>query len=157
MTTFLHKVAGGTRSAREATPQTAISKEGLVELVLDVVAQAKWTQPGVDGRTGRNKTERGEVLLATLTYCYAWGIYSSGEIEAAILRHRYHSDLLDRYPLDRNVFMQFRRYNRDLIKSCLTQVLGVLNTGRVATYMDAHDAEQRIERAVACDCMEGDE
>jgi hypothetical protein len=160
MTTFLHKVAGGTRVAPVTPQHTAITKETLVDLVLDVVARADWSHPGSGARPGRNKTERGEVLLATLTYCYAWGLYSSGEIEAAILRNRNNSELLDRYPLDRKSFMQFRRYNRDLITSCLTQVLGALNTWRDEFHespIHMQDAEQRIERAVVCDSMDCDE
>ena len=156
MTTFLHKVAREPRLAQIATDQAPLTKEALVDMVLEVVAGADWTQPGVDGRPGRSKTARGKVLLATLTYCYAWGIYSSGEIEGAILRNRQNAELLDCLPLDRKSVVQFRRYNRDLIKSCLTQVLGRMNSGRFASAMDLCDAEQRISRAAECDCMDSD-
>jgi len=157
MTTFLHKVAREPKLATLSTDPAPIAKETLVDTVLDIVAQTNWAQPNVDGRLGRSKTPRGEVLLATLTYCYAWGIYSSREIEGAILRNRQNADLLDCFPLDRKAFAQFRRYNRDLVKSCLTQVLGRLSTGRFATAMDMCDAEQRISRAAECDCIESDE
>jgi hypothetical protein len=156
MTTFLHKVAREPRIADSSSDVAPITNEILVDMVMDVVAQANWTQPGPDGRLGRSKTARGEVLLATLTYCYAWGIYSSREIEGTILGNRQNADLLDCFPLDRKAFMQFRRYNRDLVKSCLTQVLGRISTGRYATAMDMCDAEQRIARAAECDCIEAD-
>ena len=149
-------VAREPRIASLSTDAASITKEILVDMVMDVVTQTNWTQPGPDGRLGRSKTARGEVLLATLTYCYAWGIYSSREIEGAILRNRQNVDLLDCFPLDRKAFMQFRRYNRDLVKSCLTQVLGRISTGRYATAMDMCDAEQRISRAAECDCIEAD-
>ncbi|HKQ40551.1 MAG TPA: hypothetical protein VJ063_20950 [Verrucomicrobiae bacterium] len=156
MTTFLQMVAREPRFANLSTDSAPITNEILVTMVMDVVGQANWAQPNVDGRLGRSKTARGEVLLATLTYCYAWGIYSSREIEGAILRNRKNADLLDCFPIDRKAFMQFRRHNRDLVKSCLTQVLGRLNTGRYATAMDLCDAEQRIARAAECDCIEAD-
>ena len=157
MTTFLHKVARESRLAQLSTGYAPLTRETLVDMVLDVVANADWAQPDVDGRVGRSKSMRGEVLLATLTYCYAWGIYSSREIEGAILRNRANADLLNCFPLDRKAFMQFRRYNRDLVKSCLTQVLGRMNTGRFHTAIDVCDAEQRISIATECDCMESDE
>jgi len=150
-------VAREPRLANLSTDLGPITNELLVNMVMDVVAEINWMQPGPDGRLGRSKSARGEVLLATLTYCYAWGIYSSNEIEAAILRNRQNADLLDCFPLDRKAFMQFRRYNRDLVKSCLTQVLGRINTGRYATAMDMCDAEQRISRATECDSIEADE
>lgn len=156
MTTFLQMVAREPRFANLSTDPAPITNEILVEMVMDVVGQANWAQPNAEGRMGRSKTARGEVLLATLTYCYAWGIYSSREIEGAILRNRQNADLLDCFPLDRKAFMQFRRHNRDLVKSCLTQVLGRINTGRFATAMDLCDAEQRIARAAECDCIEAD-
>ena len=151
MTTFLHKVAREPRLAQKTT-DAPLTKEALVEIVLEVVAEADWSRPDM----GRIPTPRGKVLLATLTYCYAWGIYNSYEIEGALHRNRQNADLLDAFPLDRKAFMQFRRYNRDLIKSCLTQVLGRMNTGRFATAMDLCDAEQRISRAAECDCMDSD-
>ena len=156
MTTFLHMVAREPRFADSSTEAAPITNEILVDMVIDVVAQANWTQPGPDGRLGRSKTDRSEVLLATLTYCYAWGIYSSREIEGAILCNRQNADLLDCFPLDRKAFMQFRRHNRDLVKSCLTQVLGRITNGRYATATDLCDAEQRISRAAECDCIEAD-
>lgn len=161
MTTFLHKIARETPTTVVSVPQTGIGKELLVEIVLDVVAKADWTQPGVDGRLGRSRTTRGEVLLATLTYCYAWGIYSSGKIQAAVYGNRQNFDLLDRMPLERTAFAQFRRYNRDLIKVCLTQVLGRIETGGaerggwIGEYAAA-EAERRIQKAVESDFMETD-
>jgi hypothetical protein len=161
MTTFLHKIARETPTAVVSAPHTETSKETLVEIVLDVVAKADWSQPGVDGRLGRSKTARGEVLLATLTYCYAWGIYSSGKIEATVYGKRQNFDLLDRMPLERRAFAQFRRYNRDLIKVCLTQVLGRIETGGperggwIAEYA-AGEAERRIQKAVESDFLETD-
>lgn len=150
-------VAREPRLANLSTEATSVTKETLVEMVLDVVARANWAQPSAEGRLERNKTPRGEVLLATLTYCYAWGIYSSREIEGAILRNRQNAELLDCFPLDRKTFAQFRRHNRDLVKSCLIQVLGRINTGRFPTAMDFCDAEQRISRAAECDCIESEE
>ena len=157
MTTFLHKVSREPRLAHPSADAASVTKEALVNMVLDVVAQANWTQPNGEGRLGRSKTPRGEVLLATLTYCYAWGIYSSREIEGAILRNRQNADLLDCFPLDWKAFAQFRRHNRDLVKSCLIQILGRLNTDRFPTAMDFCDAEQRISRAAECDCIESAE
>ena len=86
MTTFIHKVAREPRLSQISTSGTPLTKETLVDMVLSIVAAADWNQPDCDGRLGRVKSVRGEVLLATLTYCYAWGIYSSNEIAAAIFR-----------------------------------------------------------------------
>jgi hypothetical protein len=157
MTTFLHQVSREPRLPHPSTDAAPVTKEALVEIVLDVVAVANWAQPSVEGRLGRSRTTRGEVLLATLTYCYARGIYSSREIEGAILRNRQNADLLDCFPLDRKALAQFRRHNRDLVKSCLIQVLGCMNPGRFPTAMDFCDAEQRIARAAECDCIESEE
>ena len=140
MTTFLHKVARETRGAES----TALTNESLVDMVLGVVAEVDWA------RSGRIRTVRGETLLATLTYCYAWGIYNSGEIEAAIVRNRQSWDLLNRMPLDRRSFAQYRRHNRDLITSCLAQVLERMNSNRVAEF----EAERRIQHAVECDFLD---
>lgn len=152
MTTFLYKIArsgpaGTTTEVPSFEPE--VTKESLVDLVLQVVAQADWTQPGVDGRLGRNRTPRGEVLLATLTYCYASGLYNSGHIESAILRNKNNAGLLDRMPLNRRSFSQFRRYHRDLLKACLTQVLSRMG--------HADQADHRIDRAVESDFIECDE
>jgi hypothetical protein len=157
MTTFLHKVAREPRLAQVSTSNAPLTKETLVDVVLNVVAGADWSQPGFEGRVGRAKTVRGEVLLATLTYCYAWGIYSSDEIAAAILRNRQNFELLNHFPLDRKSFAQFRRYNRDLIQSCLAKVLGQMTSPRSASVVAACEAEERIARAVECDCIEAAE
>jgi hypothetical protein len=157
MTTFLHKVAREPRLSQISTSETPLTKETLVDMVLSIVAAADWNQPDFDGRLGRVKSVRGEVLLATLTYCYAWGIYSSDEIAAAIFRNRQNSELLDRFALDRKSFVQFRRHNRELLKSCLMRVLGEMTSTRLATHLEACEAEERISRAAECDCMEFDE
>ena len=171
MTTFLHKIARATPRAHSPVQETELSKEALVDIVLEVVASADWSQPEADGRLGRFKTPPGEVLLATLTYCYAWGIYSSSKIESAILGNRQNFDLLDRIPLERRSFSQFRRHNRDLVKFCLTQVLGRIGTedgsrqdSRSSSLPSdfefarfGHEAAHRIDKALECDFLESDE
>lgn len=151
MTVFLQKVARTAPAAARAIPacESARRTDSLVDLVLEVVAQADWGRPDVDGRVGRKSTPRGEVLLATLTYCYALGFYSSTQIELAILRNPNNTELPDRVPLDRRSFAQFRRHNRDLLKACLTEVLGRMGK--------AEEAEQRIECAVESDFFDREE
>jgi len=153
MTIFIEKVARGT--ARTTTPvsQAKGARETLVETVMAAVANADWSQPGFQGRLDRSRTPRGEVMLATLTYCYALKMYSSALIETEIHRNRKNAELLARMPVDRRGLSQFRRYNRDLIKVCLTQVLGELG----GSFLPEQEAEDRIENAVASDFLEFDE
>lgn len=149
MTTFLHRIARtgpAAPAAKMPGPEPVVTKDALVDVVLQAVANVDWTQPGVDGRLGRTRTARAEVLLATLTYCYASGLYNSGNIEAAILRNRHNTELLNRMPLDRRSFSRFRRFHRDLLTDCLTEVLG-----------RGDEAARRIERAIETDFIETEE
>jgi hypothetical protein len=153
MTTFIDKV--GRTTARTTIPfsQPKGAKETLVEIVLTAVADVDWGQPGFQGRLDRMRTARGEAMLATLTYCYALKMYSSALIETEIHQNRKNVELLDRINIDRRLLAQFRRYNRDLIKVCLTQVLGELG----GPFVPEVEAEDRIENAVACDFLEDEE
>jgi hypothetical protein len=153
MTTLLHKVARGTQRTIIPVPEAPSAKELLVDIVLAVTANVDWTQPGFEGRLGRTPTRRGEVMLATLTYCYALGMFSSAHIETEIYRNRNNAELLAQMNLDRRSLAQFRRYNRDLIKICLTQVLGRLNT----SISPAEEAERRIDNAVTHDFLESEQ
>jgi hypothetical protein len=165
MTTFLHKISRPTTMAPVPVPQATRGNEALVDIVLAVTANANWSQPGIDGRLGRSKTPKGEVILATLTYCYALGIYSSERIEAAIYKNRNNWELLDRLPLDRTALARFRKNNRDLVQACLTQVLGQMASCRMEdltppaiTCLDlCQEAERRINSAVTCDFLETEE
>lgn len=153
MTIFIEKVTRGTARTTIPVSRPTDAREALVETVLAAVANTDWSQPGFQGRLGRTRTPRGEVMLATLTYCYALKMYSSAHIESEIHRNRKNAELLDRMPLDRRLLAQFRRYNRDLIKVCLTQVLGELG----GSFAPDQEAEDRIENAVACDFLESGE
>ena len=155
MTTFLHKVARETTRTRIAVAKPKQANEILVDLVLAATASADWSQPGFQGRLDRCRSTRGEVLLATLTYCYALGMYSSSHIEFEIYRNRNNAQLVAQVNLDRRSLARFRKYNRDLIKVCLMQVLAqMVPFSTVRTEDLAQEAEDRIEHAAACDFLD---
>ena len=120
------------------------------------------------------------MMLTLLTYCYATGVHGSADIELIstqdpMVRHL----CADIYP-EAQVLRQFRRRNREAIRTCLAEVLrrawaiqlspGAGNPDELpvaivpddqfnapALHAFAAEAEQRINRAVRLDCWTFDD
>lgn len=69
-------------------------------------------------------------LLATLTYCYAVGIYSSEDVESACRRNPRVKSLTHNMDLDCQTIRRFRRRHRAWIETCLARVLSTVGSFR---------------------------
>jgi hypothetical protein len=146
------------------TVQYWLDKTEVAELVQTAVGTADWSRPNQEGRGGRVRTARTEIMLAVLTYCYSLGMSRATEIEAAIASGIVKIGVVDGAPLDRFALIHFRRHHRDLLTDCLTQVLERLQaspSGRGeaapgATERAAAQARDRIDRAIEHDCLDRD-
>ena len=146
------------------TVQYWLDKTEVAELVQAAVGSADWSRPNSEGRSGRERTVRTELMLAVLTYCYALGMSRATEIEAAIASGLVKIGVVDGAPLDRFALIHFRRHHRDLLSDCLTYVLERLlatPSGRgdavaVVSERAAAQARERIERAIEQDCLDRD-
>ena len=105
-----------------------------------------------------------KALLALLSYCYALGIYGSGQVENLLSRDLNYRQLCqDQFP-DAPVIRRFRRENREVIGRCLTaalrfQVEQKMQDGfvtRVNVAQLADEANRRLVMAMFIDSMEID-
>ena len=147
------------------TLRQCIDRSEMAALVQSVVADMNWSRPGPDGREGRIKTVRCEIMLALLTYCYALGIYRAADIETALITGQVNVGVVEGSPVDRHSLVIFRRNHRDLIAECLERVLLQLDGTPTPRHMPnfAADsvvlslAQSRIDRAIEWDCMDRDQ
>lgn len=147
------------------TLRPCIDRSEMAALVQSVVADVNWSRPGPDGREGRVKTVRCEIMLALLTYCYALGIYRAADIEAALITGQVNVGAVEGSPVDRHSLVIFRRNHRDLIAECLERVLLRLDGTPTPRHLpnSAADsvvlsrAQSRIDRAIEWDCMDRDQ
>lgn len=143
----------------------SIDRLEMVALVQSVVADVNWSRPGPDGREGRVKTVRCEIMLALLTYCYAQGIYRAADIEAALITGQVNVGAVEGSPVDRHSLVIFRRNHRDLIAECLERVLVQMDGTPPPRHMPGSGtdsvapsrAQARIDRAIEWDCMDRDQ
>lgn len=146
------------------TVQYWVDKTEVAACVQEAVTMADWSRCNSEGRLGRVRTLRTEIMLAVLTYCYALGMLRMTDIETAIASGFVKIGVVEGAPLDQFALIRFRRHNRDLIAQCLAHVLerlqaapgargesGVLSPER-ATVL----AGERIERAIEQDCLDRD-
>ena len=144
-------------------------------LALEATRAVDWTQPGVDGRVGRQRTRRTEIMLFLLTHAYAQEIFGSREIIDSIYSERIGAGVIEDAGVDIRSLMHFRRNNRDLIEQCVAQALlsvganhphettfgtapesGVrFAEGRLIAGL-VFEASRRVDRAVEWDSMAGD-
>jgi transposase len=88
------------------------------------------------------------LLLATLTYCYAVGIYCSEDVESACRSNPRVKLLAHDMDLDSQTIRRFRRRHRDWIETCLTRVLtGVSAGGNLL----ASSAREKLDLAIMMD------
>ena len=147
------------------TRRPLIDRSEMAALVQSVVAEVDWNRPGPDGREGRVKTVRCEIMLAVLTYCYALGIYCATDIETALVTGQVKVGAVEGAPLDRHTLISFRRHHRDLLAECLEKVLLQLDgtpaprsmTESAAGSPARSVAQSRIDRAIEWDCMDRDQ
>ena len=147
------------------TRRPLIDRSEMAALVQSVVAEVDWNRPGPDGREGRIKTVRCEIMLGVLTYCYALGIYRAIDIETALGMGQVKVGAVEGAPLDRHTLISFRRHHRDLLAECLEKVLLQLDgspaprsmTDSAAGSLARSVAQSRIDRAIEWDCMDRDQ
>ncbi len=147
------------------TRRPGIDRSEMAALVQSVVAEVDWNRPGPDGREGRVRTVRCQIMLALLTYCYALGMYRATDIEIALLTGQVNVGAVEGAPLDRHTLISFRRNHRDLLAECLEKILQQLDgaptprsmTDSAAGSLMRSAAETRIDRAIEWDCMDRDQ
>ncbi|TMQ00021.1 MAG: hypothetical protein E6L09_07680 [Verrucomicrobia bacterium] len=157
-----------------------MDRYSLARLVLEAIQAATLPSAPATAMRGGNAGIRPHMLLSLLTYCYATGVHGSADIELIstqdpMVRHL----CADIYP-EAQVLRQFRRRNREAIRTCLAEVLrrawaiqlspGAGNPDELpvaivpddqfnapALHAFAAEAEQRINRAVRLDCWTFDD
>ena len=153
-----------------------IGKKTLVMLILEAIEDLDTSMP--EGEEGAGTAFRPAMMVTLLVYCYATGLYGSGDIRVATQHDQMVRYLCARdYPAFGEI-ASFRRYHRQRIASCLTAVLrrvwelrfrgedaqpirGGARPGtslaqwiRVASTPDfRREAEERINQAVRADSM----
>jgi hypothetical protein len=85
------------------------------------------------------------VMLRLITYCYAKGVYGSGEIERKLRK----SPVRQTAP-DAKAIQRFRRYNRAALLMALERTLKLV-AGEETANTIRREAEERLERAAISD------
>ena len=85
------------------------------------------------------------VMLRLITYCYAKGVYGSGEIERKLRK----SPIREAVP-DARAIQRFRRCNRAALLAALERTLKLVAGEQTATTI-RREAEARLERAAISD------
>lgn len=89
------------------------------------------------------------VMLRLITYCYAKGVYSSGEIERKLRKSPTHQLMLDAKAIRR-----FRRLNRVALQSALEKTLQGMHrssAGEETLIIARREATEKLETAAICD------
>ena len=109
---------------------------------------AERVEEAVDRMSEEASTDRSRLLLGILTYCYALGIYSSGEIENAIVSDA-NADSIYALAFQNAApavaLRTFRRANREVILRCLASVLDGPDP--------VTDATERVRVAIEADSI----
>jgi hypothetical protein len=139
-----------------------LDKTALIKLALEAIQGVAPNFPG-DNFQCEGRRYRPQMLMLLVIYCYATGLYGSGEIEASLehdlnLRYICAGTRPDAYAVQR-----FRHAHRDLIVQILARVVErawELHEGADAASVvrpDFHrSAAQRIEQALFLDCIARD-
>lgn len=85
------------------------------------------------------------VICPLITYCYAKGVYGSGEIERKLRK----SPMRQAVP-DARAIQRFRRCNRAALLTALEAALKLVASEETATTIQ-REAEERLERASISD------
>jgi len=99
-----------------------IGKKTLVKLILDAAPQIRAGAAECEG-PAEGAVFQPAMMLTLLTYCYATGVYGSGDIELNIRRDAMTRYLCAKAYPDMDMIRSFRRDNRLKIKQCLAGVL----------------------------------
>ena len=153
-----------------------IGKKTLVKLILDAIEDLNARKVGCDTFASGSLGCQPALMLTLLAYCYATGVCASTDIELNMQYDPMTRYLCAKSYLNLGALREFRRYNRDRIKECLAIVLRRVWELRFCDQNDcplaasggpaipgwpswrpapdfAHEAEQRIFRAVQADSM----
>jgi len=97
----------------------AVTASDLIRLVYDAVGQVNWPP---DHRSLEGDPTPDPILRTVLTFCYATGIHSSGEIEAAAEHDPVIRYLCANHPPQWETIREFRRRNVPSLKFALSRV-----------------------------------
>jgi hypothetical protein len=100
-----------------------IGKKTLVRLILEAAEGIEIGGTGAGSAAGAGDAFRPTMMLTLLTYCYAAGVYGSGDIELEIRRDRMTRYLCAKSYPDIDAIRSFRRRHRAKIKQCLAALL----------------------------------
>lgn len=99
-----------------------LGKKTLVKLFLETVQRVNGESVAYEGFALDGTQFRKPMMLTLLAYCYATGVYASGEIEQKIERDSMTRYLCAKtYPSSDDI-RAFRRYQRAEIRQCLADV-----------------------------------
>ena len=108
---------------RSADVSSWMSNRDLVSLILDVVQTIESPKLDPNPAVDFNGILRPRMMVTVLSYCYATGMYSSQEIESAIVKNETVRYLCARtYPTWQDL-LRFRRQHKELIHEALSKVL----------------------------------
>lgn len=113
----------GFNAVREALPDDLslyVGKKTLVKLILETVQAVYGERVAYERFALDNAGFQKSMMLTLVAYCYATGVYGSGEIEHNIQRDAMTRYLCARTYPDVDAIRSFRRHHRMEIKSCLT-------------------------------------
>ena len=166
MTTFEHKTNFRPAPAINPTARDSRAREALslTQAVQTAVREVDETLLRRVARTDAGLAFQPKTLLAMLTYCYARGIYGSGEVEDLMRRDVNFRELCHNEFPDARVIRRFRRHNRELLHSSVMLTLQLLyeqnmTQGAIARINDlqiAEEANRRITMAMFMDTLDLD-
>jgi hypothetical protein len=114
-------------TATDVTPTVAVKswmgQNTLAGFVWNEVKQANLERRDDVCHAEPVMNKRGEILLGILTYAYATGLFRSREIEEQLMRCIVAKRLLVKDGITNMALRQFRRSNREIIKTCLRNVV----------------------------------
>jgi len=116
----------GVEGVRDALPDDLslyLGKKTLVKLILEAVPAVNGESVEYAGFASDGIVFRNSMMLTLLTYCYATGVYATGEIEQNIQRDPMTRYLCARTYPNVDAIRSFRRHQRVEIQRCLAAVL----------------------------------
>jgi hypothetical protein len=99
--------------------------DGLMGFVLQAVEEADW--PGKHARFGLDESERypSALLMVLEVYCYARGIYNSGDLVRHIPHDPELNGLFPGHAPSELLIKRFRRNHREPIRACLLTIFDI--------------------------------
>ena len=100
-----------------------VAKDDVTHFIVDALEQCDLGPARVNGRGSGSRQYPPGMMLGLLIFCYAHGIFSSRQIEAATYSHVSLRFLCGNEHPDHDTIATFRRENRALLENCFVTVL----------------------------------